>query len=121
MEEEEGGGGLLITIEEELNKAIRDYKRGKLRQMIDIDPKLASLTTTLNLWTLLCRELLTGLLRPDSPLPEMALRASALMDEKLALQAHIADAQNVLSEHKSCFESIREKLNRSSWSPPCSL
>ena len=45
------GGSVLINTVEELNNAIRDHRLGRLRQLIDIDPNLVSLMTTLESWT----------------------------------------------------------------------
>ena len=44
---------------------------------------------------------------------EMTLRANALLDEESAIEAQLLETLNVLSEQQSCFESIREKLQRS--------
>jgi len=44
---------------------------------------------------------------------EMTLRANALLDEESAIEAQLLETLNILSEQQSCFESIREKLQRS--------
>ena len=49
-------GSLLINTVEELNNTIRDHRLGRLRQLIDTDPKLVSLMTALELWKVLCNE-----------------------------------------------------------------
>ena len=44
---------------------------------------------------------------------EMTLRANALLEEESAIEAQLLETLNILSEQQSCFESIREKLQRS--------
>jgi hypothetical protein len=107
------GGRLLIHNIEELNSAIFDFQNGKLRQLIDIDHNHVSLVVARDMWRLLCNEQLTGLLRPDSLLPEMALRAAALLDEETALQSHLEDAKKSVNELTSSISELRNKLEMS--------
>jgi hypothetical protein len=78
-------GTLLITTMAELDQAIADFKHGILNQLVDIDKKQVTLLTAYDMWLLLCSKNLTGILHPNSPLPEMALRASIILEEERAV------------------------------------
>ncbi|CAN6202223.1 unnamed protein product [Urochloa humidicola] len=107
------GGKLVITNMAELSKAIADFRDGRLSQILDIDPEQVTFATAHDLWCVLCNEELTGLLAQDSALPEIALRASALMQEEEALKAHLQDAKLAVKELKSCADVLGQKLRRS--------
>ncbi|CAL5051544.1 unnamed protein product [Urochloa decumbens] len=114
------GGALIITNEEELRQAIADFKSGRLSQLIDVDDKVITLIMAWNMWRVLCSEMLCGLLRPNSLLPEMALRASALVDEEIAVKGHLKDAENAVKdaekavkEHQSTIDELQARLHKS--------
>ncbi|CAN6164773.1 unnamed protein product, partial [Urochloa humidicola] len=114
------GGALIITNEEELYQAIADFRSGRLSQLIDIDEKLVTSMMACNMWRVLCSERLCGLLCPDSLLPEMALRAGALMDEEIAVKGHLRDAENAVKdamkavkEHQSTVNDLQARLHKS--------
>ncbi|CAN6214711.1 unnamed protein product [Urochloa humidicola] len=112
------GGALIITNEEELYQAIDDFRSGRLNQLIDVDEKVVTLMMALNMWRVLCTERLCGLLCPDSLLPEMALRASALINEEIAVKGHLKDAKNAVKdaekavkEHQFTVDVLQARLN----------
>ncbi|CAN6198454.1 unnamed protein product [Urochloa humidicola] len=107
------GGRLVITNTAELSKAIAEFRAGRLSQILDIDPEQVTFATAHDLWCLLCNEELTGLLSEDSSLPEIALRASALMQEEEAVKAHLKDSEQAVNELKSCVDILGQKLRRS--------
>jgi len=62
------------------------------------------------MWLLLCSKNLTGILHPNSPLPEMALRASIILEEEQAVKSQLDDIHNATSGLDSLILGLRDKL-----------
>lgn len=92
------GGALIINNQQEVNKAITNFKLGQLFQLIDLDENMVSFLMAHHLWMSLCVEQLTGLLWPSSPFPAMTLHASSLLDKDDAIEVKLYDAKNIVKE-----------------------
>jgi len=103
-------GTLLNTTVAKLDQAIADFKHGILSQLVDIDKKQVTLLTACHMWLLLCSKNLTGILHPNSPLPEMALRASIILEEEQAVKSQLDDIHNATSGLDSLILGLRDKL-----------
>ena len=103
-------GTRLVATMAELERAISDFKCGKLSQLVDIDRKLVSLLTAHRMWCRLCSQNLTGILRENSPMPEMALRATRILEEERAVKSQLDDMRNATSGLESLTLGLRDKL-----------
>jgi hypothetical protein len=103
-------GTRVITTMAELDQAITDFKCGNLSQLVDIDKKQVTLLTAYNMWLRLCSENLTGILHQNSPLPEMALRASSILEEERAVKSQLDDIRNATSGLESLILGLRDTL-----------
>ena len=87
-------GTRLVATMTKLDRAISDFKCGKLSQLVDVDQKPVTLLTAHRTWSLLCSENLRCIMHKNSPLPEMTLRATSILEEERAVKSQLDDMRN---------------------------
>ena len=78
--------------------------------MVDVDQKSVTLLTAHRTWSLLCSENLRCIMHKNSPLPEMTLRATSILEKERVVKSQLDDMRNATSGLESLTLGLRGKL-----------